>query len=354
MSFVRTARWPAVATAGFVIWSAWHRTDIVIGLLVLAVPFSLIERWLPLRRQRSAFRRPGAATDLVSFLVNEVVVALGFVAVLLIGVPVLRLVVPFRLADALAGQPGSVRWFVSFAVSEVGGYWGHRLSHEIPMLWRFHRVHHSSRQLDWLAPSRRHPVDAVLARVSSALPVLVLGFSVPTVATHFALKRMQGLFTHCNTRLRLGPLERVMATPFFHHWHHSNAPGTWNTNYSNSLPVVDWIFGTLYLPGRWPEEYGCDGDVPDVGYVARFMSAWTRPKPPQVVVAGSAVPSGDGREGVERGDRTVVGDVEAPQDSLDEQRPAPAGIADDRDVVTANVAQQRSHHLAVGAQHSVR
>ena len=43
---------------------------------------------------------------------NEVVVALGLAVVLLIGVPVLRLIVPFRLADALAGQPGSVRWFV--------------------------------------------------------------------------------------------------------------------------------------------------------------------------------------------------------------------------------------------------
>jgi sterol desaturase/sphingolipid hydroxylase (fatty acid hydroxylase superfamily) len=353
VSFLHTAPWPAVATAAFVIWSAWHRTDIVIGLVVLAVPFSLIERWLPLRRQRPAFRRPGAATDLVSFLVNEVVAALGLAAVLLIGVPVLRLVVPFRLADALAGQPGSVRWFAAFAASEVGGYWGHRLSHEIPMLWRFHRVHHSARQLDWLAPNRRHPVDAIIARSSTALPVLALGFAVPTVATHFALKRLQGLFVHSNTRLRFGPFERVVVTPFFHHWHHSAVAGTWNTNYAGSLPVVDWIFGTMQLPGRWPQEYGCDGDVPDVGYVARFMSAWTRPKPRLLGEACSPKPSGDGWEGVELANRAVVVDVESPHDSFDEQRAAPAGIADDRDAAAANVAQQRSHQLAVGAEHGV-
>jgi hypothetical protein len=225
-------------------------------------------------------------------------------AVLLIGVPVLRVVVPFRLADALAGQPGSVRWFASFAVSEVGGYWGHRLSHEIPMLWRFHRVHHSAPQLDWLAPNRRHPIDAIIARSSTALPVLALGFGVPTVATHFALKRLQGLFVHSNTRLRFGPFERVLVTPFFHHWHHSATAGTWNTNYAGSLPLVDWIFGTMQLPARWPQEYGCDGDVPDVGYIARVMSAWPR--------ATTGRPVGPGSAGFgERASRPIPGGGEA-------------------------------------------
>ena len=231
---------------------------------------------------------------------NEVVAALGLTVVLLIAVPVLRLVVPFRLADALAGQPGSVRWFVSFAVSEIGGYWGHRLSHEIPMLWRFHRVHHS-------APS---------AGLAGAEPTssdrrdhrpLVDGVAGPGAR----LLRPDGgdaLRVEADTRADRSrqhepPLRSARAgrgTPFFHHWHHSAAPGTWNTNYSNSLPVVDWIFGTMQLPGRWPEEYGCDGDVPDVGYVARFMSAWTRPEAaPQLEEACSPMPSGDGWEGVE-------------------------------------------------------
>src|SRR6478609_10130779 len=80
---------------------------------------------------------------------------------------------------------------------------------------------------------------------------------------------------------RCGPLERIVVTPFFHHWHHSAAQGTWNTNYAGSLPAVDWLFGTLSLPDRWPEEYGCDGDVPDTGYVARCLSPWRRPSMPR-------------------------------------------------------------------------
>ena len=267
-------------TAGLLAWSVAQRPDIAVSLLVLGAAFTSLERWRPLRRQRSALRRTGAMTDAVSYVVNEVLGGLGLAVVLVVAVPVLRLGVPPVLVRGLSGLPGWARWLTALALSEVCGYWGHRLSHEIPWLWRLHRVHHSAPQLDWLAPSRRHPLDAVVARTSTALPALVLGLGVPTVVTWFALKRLQGLITHANVDLRCGPLERIVVTPFFHHWHHSAAPGTWNTNYAGSLPAVDWLFGTLWLPDRWPEEYGCDGDVPDTGYVARCLSPWRRSSKP--------------------------------------------------------------------------
>ena len=254
--------WPSILTGALVVWCVWERVDIAVALVVLGGPFTLVERWRPLRRQCPAFRRAGAATDAVSFLVNEVVTGLALVAVLVVTAPVLRRGVPAPIAHALSGHPGWARWVEAFVVSEVCGYWGHRLSHEIPVLWRFHRVHHSAPELDWLAPSRRHPLDALIARTSTALPLLVLGFGVPTVATHFALKRIQGLLVHANIDVRLGPLERVVATPFFHHWHHSADPDTWNTNYAGSVPAVDWLFGTLHLPDRWPQTHGATARCP--------------------------------------------------------------------------------------------
>jgi sterol desaturase/sphingolipid hydroxylase (fatty acid hydroxylase superfamily) len=254
--------------------SVWHRPDIAVALAILSVPFTLLELWRPLRRQRPALRRTGAATDIVSFVVNEVLAGVGLLAVLLVAVPVVRALVPPALPAALSAQPSWLRWVESFVVAEVSGYWGHRWSHEVPLLWRFHRVHHSAPELDWLAPSRRHPLDAIVARSSTALPVLALGFAVPTVATYFALKRLQGLFVHANVDVRFGVVERLVATPFFHHWHHSADPGTWNTNYAGSIPAVDWLFGTLHLPNDWPHSYGCSGDVPDRGYVDRLIWPW--------------------------------------------------------------------------------
>ena len=252
----------------------WSRADIAAALLILAGPFTVLEAWRPLRRQPAAFRRAGAATDAVSFVINEVLAGLGLTAVLLVALPILRLVVPPSIPSVVSAQPWWARWLEAFAIAELAGYWGHRASHQIPILWRFHRVHHSAPELDWLAPNRRHPIDAIVALASTSLPVLALGFSVPTVATHFALKRIQGLLVHSNVNVRLGPFERVVVTPMFHHWHHSADPSTWNKNYAGSLPAVDWLFGTMYLPGRWPDSYGCDGDVPDVGYLARLLSPW--------------------------------------------------------------------------------
>jgi sterol desaturase/sphingolipid hydroxylase (fatty acid hydroxylase superfamily) len=254
--------------------SAWKRPDIAVALLLLGVVFSGLERCRPLRRQPTACKRVGAATDAVGFVVNEVLAAAGLAAVLILLVPTMHHLIPRAIPTAFQGQPRWLRWAEAFMVSEIGGYWGHRLSHEIPYLWRFHRVHHSAPEMDWLAPSRHHPIDLVVARASTALPVLALGLAVPTVVTYFALKRLQGLFVHANLNLRFGPLERIIATPFFHHWHHSNEPGTWNTNYAGSLPAVDWLFGTLHLPTEWPQSYGCDGDLPDTGYVARLVSPW--------------------------------------------------------------------------------
>ena len=273
------------------VWSVWSRVDIAVALLLLAVPLTLLEALRPLRRQPAAFRRAGAATDAVSFVLNEVLAGLGLAAVLVVAVPVLRAVVPPAIPSLVAAQPAWARWLEAFVLSELGGYWGHRASHEVPLLWRFHRVHHSAPELDWLAPNRRHPIDSIVALLSTSLPVLALGFGVPTVAAHFALKRLQGLVVHANVDIRLGPLDRLVVTPMYHHWHHSAEPGTWNKNYAGSVPAVDWLFGTMYLPGRWPESYGCDGGVPDVGYVARLLSPWRAGSGPSPAVEEREEPS---------------------------------------------------------------
>jgi sterol desaturase/sphingolipid hydroxylase (fatty acid hydroxylase superfamily) len=271
-----------VVAGALVVWAICRRPDIAAALLVLGAGFTLIEAWRPLRAQPPAARRVGAATDAAGFIVDEVLAGLGLAAVLVVVLPVVRFVLPSELPRYVAMQPGWLRWAEAFVVSEVSGYWGHRLSHEIPTLWRFHRVHHSAPQLDWLAPNRRHPVDVVFARLSTALPVLALGFAAPAVIGYFALKRIQGLLVHANVNCRLGWLERVVATPFFHHWHHSAEPGTWNKNYAGSIPAVDWLFGTLHLPRRWPHAYGCDAPVPDVGYLARLASPWTASSTPEL------------------------------------------------------------------------
>lgn len=292
------------------------RPDVAVALVVLGGAFTLAERARPLHDQPAAVARSGAGTDAIHFVVDEVLAAAGLVAALWVLLPLVHLALPAVVPEAIRSQPAWAVWTESLLFAEVAGYWGHRLTHEVPFLWRFHRVHHSSPTLDWLSPNRRHPLDQVVARVAVALPVLAMGFAVPTVVAHFALKRIQGLLVHANVDLRLGPLEWLVATPHFHHWHHSNDPGTWNRNYAGQLPLVDWVFGTHQRPEGWPATYGCDGYVPPRGYLAQLLAPWTTPSPIPSdaqrvdLEAEAAGRAGRRRQRVAQG--LVVGGLDAP------------------------------------------
>jgi sterol desaturase/sphingolipid hydroxylase (fatty acid hydroxylase superfamily) len=73
---------------------------------------------------------------------------------------------------------------------------------------------------------------------------------------------MWGFFIHSNVRWRLGPLEWLIATPAFHHWHHTVGEQR-DRNYAPMLPWIDRIFGTYHLPrNEWPSGYGIEARLP--------------------------------------------------------------------------------------------
>ena len=117
--------------------------------------------------------------------------------------------------------------------------------------------------------TRGHPVDVMFGRFCGLVPMYVLGLggpvgasgsAVPVVVTLFG--QVWGFFIHANLRWRLGPLEWLISTPAFHHWHHTKT-GPINRNYSSTLPWLDRLFGTHYLPREWPESYGIESKMPD-------------------------------------------------------------------------------------------
>jgi sterol desaturase/sphingolipid hydroxylase (fatty acid hydroxylase superfamily) len=158
---------------------------------------------------------------------------------------------------------------VAFVASEIGYYWGHRMTHVIPFLWRFHSIHHSAEHVDFLVNSRAHPIDMVFTRFCAVVPIYVLGLGAPTdavgdgvVVLVTLVSIVWGFFIHANLRWRYGFLEWLVTTPGFHHWHHTKS-GPINKNYSSTLPWLDWIFGTHHLPDEWPTDYGIKAKLPD-------------------------------------------------------------------------------------------
>ncbi len=246
------------------------RRGAIVGIAVLGVVLVPLERLFPLRREQPILRA-GVLTDLTHFLVSGIMVGLAtIVAVVVVAIPLY----PIRRLDIEGLLPGWAAIAVAVAVALVGGYWGHRLTHRVPLLWRFHAVHHSTDQMDWIAAARLHPFDAAFTQTCAVLPLVVLGYQAGVFAGVAALIVVLAIFQHANVRLRFPGVRWILPTPEWHHWHHASDADAHDTNFG--LPVIDKIFGTAFLPrGRRPEGFGVPDPVPATDYLGQLRYPFT-------------------------------------------------------------------------------
>lgn len=77
----------------------------------------------------------------------------------------------------------------------------------------------------------------------------------------------------------VGPLRHVFASPRFHHWHHANQKEAFDKNFAGQIPLIDRLFGTLYMPAdKMPDRYGVD-DPPPNDYVGQLLYPWRKAAP---------------------------------------------------------------------------
>jgi lathosterol oxidase len=197
-------------------------------------------------------------TDLVYFFVSHVLVQFILIAVTASTTFVASLVLFPATKVWVQALPVWVQFLLAVFLADLFQAGLHRIYHRVPFLWRFHAVHHSSRNLDWLAGSRVHFVEIVLTRSAVLLPPVVLGFSQPAVNAYVILVGIQAVLAHANLRINFGWLEYLLVTPRYHHWHHARHPDYMDVNYAIHLPLVDMLMGTFKRPPAdvWPEEYG--------------------------------------------------------------------------------------------------
>ena len=247
--------------------------QVLIGLLVLAAIFFVIERIVGRGRNRAQpVFRSGWLTDVVYWF-TTILFTKPFVRLMLIlplSVLILANVTSLDVVKLgtyagygpLSRQPIWLQAIQIYLLVDFTAYWTHRLFHR-GRWWPFHAVHHSSEDLDWLGSLRVHPVNDLVNKIAQVTPVLLLGYNPLVTLSTAPVLTFYAIFLHANVNWDFGPLRSVIATPVFHRWHHSKDRAAWDKNFAGLFPLWDLLFGTYYMPkDRYPENFGICEPMP--------------------------------------------------------------------------------------------
>ena len=247
--------------------------EIFKGFLVLGGIFIPPERIFSLHKQK--IFRLGWVTDATYFFSGYFIRRSGAIVVTVILSLMTNLLNP-ELQSKVASQPVWLQLAEAVVVSDMAYYIAHRLPHEVPWLWQFHAVHHSIEHMDWLAAVRVHPCEQIFTQICKIMPLYWLGFSKESLGVYALYSAAIAFLIHSNIKLKFGILKWFVATPQFHHWHHSKIPEIHNKNFAVQLPLLDLLFGTIYMPGsKMPHQYGISDSIP-AGYVGQMFYPFSR------------------------------------------------------------------------------
>jgi len=215
------------------------RLSVFLGVLALML---IVEWWQPFRQQRLRRQQRWPA--------NILIVAMDTLLV--------RLLIP-------AGAVGAALWaqsqglglfqqfdmgyvaplLLSVLVLDLSIYWQHRIFHQVPWLWRLHRVHHVDQDIDTTTGFRFHPLEIILSMFIKIAVVVALGAPAEAVILFEIILSATSLFNHANINLpaRAEPWVRALiVTPAMHRIHHSQRVEETNSNYGFNLTLWDRLF----------------------------------------------------------------------------------------------------------------
>lgn len=247
------------------------------------------ENWFSFIFPRDMYTHPSAILDYKLLLCNRILGPASIVSGIVfqgVSISYIALLVQDGL-HTLAGSSHAVYepgFFLGFAVivcltlaRDFSTYVTHSLHHRWPLLWAFHKVHHSAEVLTPVTVYRKHPVynlfssfaDFIIVGPAQGLVLFAFGTKLDPI-TLFGTNIIFSTFhlfgsnlRHSHIWLSFGPvLERIIISPAQHQIHHSKALRHWDRNFGEVFALWDWLFGTLYVPGKEREviEFGVAGE----------------------------------------------------------------------------------------------
>jgi sterol desaturase/sphingolipid hydroxylase (fatty acid hydroxylase superfamily) len=145
------------------------------------------------------------------------------------------------------GVPWWIAVPLSLAALDLSLYAFHVACHKVPMLWRFHRVHHLDLDVDATTAFRAHPFECISSQFLKLAVIFALGTPAVAVLAYEIFLNIFAMFSHSNVRLseQLDRVaRRVIVTPDMHRVHHSTYQPETDSNYGVVTPLWDRMFRT--------------------------------------------------------------------------------------------------------------
>lgn len=234
-----------------------HVGNWVLWLLGLSVAVYAWELLLPWRRNQPRIRK--------DFWLDAFYMAFNVFLFNLIGYAAVSDVVVHGFQDLLrswfgvenlvairvGALPVVAQLAILFVVRDFVQWNVHRVLHRVPILWEFHKVHHSVEQMGFAAHLRFHWMETIVYRTLEYLPLALIGFGIDDFLAVHLIALAIGHLNHANIRLPIGPLRYLVNSPQMHIWHHARdlpADRPVGVNFGLSLSIWDWLFRTAYWP----------------------------------------------------------------------------------------------------------
>jgi sterol desaturase/sphingolipid hydroxylase (fatty acid hydroxylase superfamily) len=154
-----------------------------------------------------------------------------------------------------------VQAFVYFLGKDLLDWCVHNLMHRVPVLWEFHKLHHSIVEMDWIGNFRFHWMEIVIYQGFTYFPLVILGVDPSVILLVAIITTLIGHLNHSNLAISWGPLRYLVNSPRMHIWHHMAeypADRPLGVNFGISLSLWDWIFHTA----AWPDSKSAPSQQP--------------------------------------------------------------------------------------------
>ncbi|MBY0278435.1 sterol desaturase family protein [Candidatus Binatia bacterium] len=201
----------------------------------------------------------------------------------------------FLTLRAIEGWPMWSRVLLAILLVDFLGWFHHLVRHKVTMLWHFHALHHSQREMNLFTDVRVHPIDRIASQTIQFVPLFMVHASFPVITGWVLFHQVWTKLCHANLRLSFGPLRYVLVTPQSHRVHHSCAVQHADKNFGVMFSIWDRLLGTYYEQRDEYPECGVDDPGFPMEYArtpgALVRSTWAQLVYPFLQLRRSLVPS---------------------------------------------------------------